>query len=325
MQSLRIDVVQVPATQRVLEGEGNADVVNGLLIEPIGVKYPYLGFIRWLNYDGSVVGSEITYEFSKATFYPPSSNVAGFEIWIRAHVWLDVTITNGGGSTMFEDYYTKGEVNALLAAKANDSETYSMAEVEALLSAKANSSDTYTKAQIDARSPASSSGFSYDQITTPVNPANGQTWRERDANDGIVQDWFYSAAYSAWLSSTLRQIGISLQGANQSNGVDFVGNSGYKNYHIRLDSLEMSAFVSDAGSEENYWTYYVGSNGGNGEYSDRRNTKALGAYSLVRISQALTAYVPSDDSQSFKLVLLKTGNPGSIYLQQTLYYRYQRP
>lgn len=44
----------------------------------------------------------------------------------------------------------------------------------------------------------SGNGFTYDQQAVPSSPTRGQTWRERDSNSDIVEEWFWNGTY--WLT-----------------------------------------------------------------------------------------------------------------------------
>lgn len=60
-----------------------------------------------------------------------------------------------------ENYYTKDEVNAELAKKADTATTYTKSEVNAELAKKANTADTYTKAATDEKI----ADYTYDKNT----------------------------------------------------------------------------------------------------------------------------------------------------------------
>ncbi|MFN6560011.1 MAG: hypothetical protein RMY28_009405 [Nostoc sp. ChiSLP01] len=45
---------------------------------------------------------------------------------------------------------------------------------------------------------ALATGFNYDSMSVPVSPSIGQTWRERDSNNLVVEQWFWNGAN--WLS-----------------------------------------------------------------------------------------------------------------------------
>ena len=46
-------------------------------------------------------------------------------------------------------------------------------------------------------------GFDYDQQAIPASPSIGQTWRERDGSNLIVNEWFWSG--TLWLSRMFSQ------------------------------------------------------------------------------------------------------------------------
>ncbi|MEA5625328.1 hypothetical protein [Nostoc sp. UHCC 0251] len=58
----------------------------------------------------------------------------------------------------------------------------------------------------------SGSGFTYDQQTTPSSPTRGQTWRERDSNNDIVEDWFWNGTY--WLSIQIHSHFVEVASSN---------------------------------------------------------------------------------------------------------------
>jgi hypothetical protein len=64
-------------------------------------------------------------------------------------------------------YYTKGQVDTAVGAKANAADVYTKAEVDAAVGTKANAADVYTKAQIDQRIPK------VDYVSIPASAFRG--------------------------------------------------------------------------------------------------------------------------------------------------------
>lgn len=101
---VRLDLITVPGSARVLDSQGITDIVSGVLIEPISRKFPAIGLLRWLDVNGRVQGEELRLEFEQTDFYPTVASISGFELWFRKGVMLNVSIENGGGSVGDTDY-----------------------------------------------------------------------------------------------------------------------------------------------------------------------------------------------------------------------------
>ena len=71
-----------------------------------------------------------------------------------------------------ENYYTKDEVNAELAKKADTATTYTKSEVNAELAKKANTADTYTKTETDGKI----ADYTYDKATIDKKVADSGTF-----------------------------------------------------------------------------------------------------------------------------------------------------
>ena len=71
-----------------------------------------------------------------------------------------------------ENYYTKDEVNAELAKKADTATTYTKSEVNAELAKKANTADTYTKTATDEKI----ADYTYDKATIDKKVADSGTF-----------------------------------------------------------------------------------------------------------------------------------------------------
>lgn len=71
-----------------------------------------------------------------------------------------------------DNYYTKDEVNAELAKKADTATTYTKSEVDAELAKKANTADTYTKTATDEKIAA----YTYDKATIDKKVADSGTF-----------------------------------------------------------------------------------------------------------------------------------------------------
>lgn len=66
-------------------------------------------------------------------------------------------------------------------------------------------------------------GFDYDQVAVPSNPRAGQTWRERDSNNFVVQDWYWNSTAGSWLNPTINRRQILLV---YGQGIIVGGNTG---------------------------------------------------------------------------------------------------
>ena len=71
-----------------------------------------------------------------------------------------------------ENYYTKDEVNAELAKKADTATTYTKSEVNAELAKKANTADTYTKTETDGKI----ADYTYDKATIDKKVSDSGTF-----------------------------------------------------------------------------------------------------------------------------------------------------
>ena len=71
-----------------------------------------------------------------------------------------------------DNYYTKDEVNAELAKKADTATTYTKSEVDAELAKKANTADTYTKTETDNKI----ADYTYDKATIDKKVADSGTF-----------------------------------------------------------------------------------------------------------------------------------------------------
>ena len=71
-----------------------------------------------------------------------------------------------------DNYYTKDEVNAELAKKADTATTYTKSEVDAELAKKANTADTYTKTATDEKI----ADYTYDKATIDKKVADSGTF-----------------------------------------------------------------------------------------------------------------------------------------------------
>lgn len=139
------------------------------------------GFFGAVNYDkeskrinfyntstgGTVLG------YVDATDFIKDGMVSNVEIKEVAEkgVCLVITFNSDSGKQAIEipisqifnasNYYTKDEVNAELAKKADTATTYTKSEVDAELAKKANTADTYTKTATDEKIAA----YTYDKAT----------------------------------------------------------------------------------------------------------------------------------------------------------------
>ena len=139
------------------------------------------GFFGAVNYDkeskrinfyntstgGTVLG------YVDATDFIKDGMVSNVEIKEVAEkgVCLVITFNSDSGKQAIEipisqifnadNYYTKDEVNAELAKKADTATTYTKSEVNAELAKKANTADTYTKTETDGKI----ADYTYDKAT----------------------------------------------------------------------------------------------------------------------------------------------------------------
>lgn len=139
------------------------------------------GFFGAVNYDkeskrinfyntstgGTVLG------YVDATDFIKDGMVSNVEIKEVAEkgVCLVITFNSDSGKQAIEipisqifnasNYYTKDEVNAELAKKADTATTYTKSEVDTALAAKANTADTYTKTATDEKI----ADYTYDKAT----------------------------------------------------------------------------------------------------------------------------------------------------------------
>lgn len=110
---------------------------------------------------------------------------------------------------------------------------------------------------------AFSTGFNYDSSSVPSSPSTGQTWRERDSNNSVVEQWFWNG--TIWLSLntiprdtllisgqsiTLTNILVGLVTAN-TDDIPFSINPNYSIYLTKM----YAAFRIPSGnlSATNYW------------------------------------------------------------------------
>lgn len=103
--------------------------------------------------------------------------------------------------------------------------------------------------------------YFYDQAAVPTNPAMGQTWRERDSNNLIVCEWFWSGTF--WLSTRLHQQnvcawsgqGIIIGGVigEVSSTTENIPFSQGNNHDIFLYKIHGMFRVSGMLSSANYW------------------------------------------------------------------------
>lgn len=85
------------------------------------------------------------------------------------------------------------------------------------------------------------SGFTYDQVAAPSAPAIGETWRQRDGSNLIVQDWFWNGA--VWASTVLYSNAILNPPLNGNfNFVSLV------NTNVFIENFSVVGNVSDGGT-----------------------------------------------------------------------------
>lgn len=150
------------------------------------------GFFGAVNYDkeskrinfyntstgGTVLG------YVDATDFIKDGMVSNVEIKEVAEkgVCLVITFNSDAGKQAIEipisqifnadNYYTKDEVNAELAKKADTATTYTKSEVNAELAKKANTADTYTKTATDEKI----ADYTYDKATIDKKVADSGTF-----------------------------------------------------------------------------------------------------------------------------------------------------
>ena len=150
------------------------------------------GFFGAVNYDkeskrinfyntstgGTVLG------YVDATDFIKDGMVSNVEIKEVAEkgVCLVITFNSDSGKQAIEipisqifnadNYYTKDEVNAELAKKADTATTYTKSEVDAELAKKANTADTYTKTATDNKI----ADYTYDKATIDQKIADSGTF-----------------------------------------------------------------------------------------------------------------------------------------------------
>ena len=150
------------------------------------------GFFGAVNYDkeskrinfyntstgGTVLG------YVDATDFIKDGMVSNVEIKEVAEkgVCLVITFNSDSGKQAIEipisqifnadNYYTKDEVNAELAKKADTANTYTKSEVNAELAKKANTADTYTKTATDNKI----ADYTYDKATIDKKVADSGTF-----------------------------------------------------------------------------------------------------------------------------------------------------
>lgn len=150
------------------------------------------GFFGAVNYDkeskrinfyntstgGTVLG------YVDATDFIKDGMVSNVEIKEVAEkgVCLVITFNSDSGKQAIEipisqifnagNYYTKEEVNAELAKKADTATTYTKSDVDTALAAKANTADTYTKTATDEKIAA----YTYDKATIDQKIADSGTF-----------------------------------------------------------------------------------------------------------------------------------------------------
>ena len=150
------------------------------------------GFFGAVNYDkeskrinfyntstgGTVLG------YVDATDFIKDGMVSNVEIKEVAEkgVCLVITFNSDSGKQAIEipisqifnanNYYTKDEVNAELAKKADTATTYTKSEVNAELAKKANTADTYTKTATDEKI----ADYTYDKATIDKKVADSGTF-----------------------------------------------------------------------------------------------------------------------------------------------------
>ena len=150
------------------------------------------GFFGAVNYDkeskrinfyntstgGTVLG------YVDATDFIKDGMVSNVEIKEVAEkgVCLVITFNSDSGKQAIEipisqifnadNYFTKDEVNAELAKKADTATTYTKSEVNAELAKKANTADTYTKTETDGKI----ADYTYDKATIDKKVADSGTF-----------------------------------------------------------------------------------------------------------------------------------------------------
>ena len=150
------------------------------------------GFFGAVNYDkeskrinfyntstgGTVLG------YVDATDFIKDGMVSNVEIKEVAEkgVCLVITFNSESGKQAIEipisqifnadNYYTKDEVNAELAKKADTATTYTKSEVNAELAKKANTADTYTKTETDGKI----ADYTYDKATIDKKVSDSGTF-----------------------------------------------------------------------------------------------------------------------------------------------------
>ena len=150
------------------------------------------GFFGAVNYDkeskrinfyntstgGTVLG------YVDATDFIKDGMVSNVEIKEVAEkgVCLVITFNSDSGKQAIEipisqifnadNYYTKDEVNAELAKKADTATTYTKSEVDAELAKKANTADTYTKTETDNKI----ADYTYDKATIDKKVSDSGTF-----------------------------------------------------------------------------------------------------------------------------------------------------
>lgn len=106
--------------------------------------------------------------------------------------------------------------------------------------------------------------FDYDQQAVPSSPTAGQTWRERDSNNFIVQDWYWNSVALLWLNPTINRRQILLV---YGQGILVGGNTGQGiatttlNHPVEMGNLyniylrRVTASFNTAGTltGANYW------------------------------------------------------------------------
>ncbi len=97
------------------------------------------------------------------------------------------------------------------------------------------------------------SGFTYDQVTLPSAPTMGQTWRQRDGSNLVINDWFWNGTY--WIETVRKKFNIASSNTtpvNLSTYTNSLLSIISSNYGVLIEKFIITGNLSVAHNTSNY-------------------------------------------------------------------------
>jgi hypothetical protein len=210
--------------------------------------------VRWRDITGAITGDEHTIDFADTHLFPPSDECNAVEIYVKGGSEYTIQVQEGGEVIDLQQYYTKAEVQALIADIPPYPDRYDNEEITDLLEQYREEAISVSRSDNNYIKETDFSVINYYGINEPSNAPTNSKWRQIDANENVLMDWVKQA--SGWKSLRYQLAPFVSSGSLSATGSAFAVPDTSMPFDLLVTQFVLN-YQYPSATTANYWRAQV--------------------------------------------------------------------